>query len=59
MSLVKHISDRNIVFLEQLPHLSRTRMQEIRNVVGFINSKAKYINDDIFVLDFSKLVNRP
>ena len=59
MSFVKYVRKLGIVFLEQLSHLSRARMQELKYISGLIERVAENIKDDINVLYFPKLVNRP
>ena len=59
MDLIEDFLEHNIVFNEQLSHLTRGRMQELINIGGFIERIAENIDDDIFAIDFSKLINRP
>jgi hypothetical protein len=58
MTLIKHIPEHNIVFLEHLSHLPRRRIQELTNFGEIIDGVAENIKDDIFVLDFSQLIYR-
>ena len=59
MSDIEHILEHNIVFLEQLPHLIRGRIQEFANIGKANNGEAENFKDDVNALNFSKLVNRP
>jgi hypothetical protein len=58
MSVKEHILDHNIVFLQQMSHLYRTRMQEIANKGEIIEGIAENINHHIDVFYLSQLVNR-
>jgi hypothetical protein len=56
--VVEHIHQHSLVFLEQISHLSRTRMQKVTNMGVIFDGIAKNFYDDIFVLNFSQLINR-
>ena len=58
MSVKEHILDLNIMFLQQISHLFRTRMQEIANKGEVIEGIAENINHHIDVLYLSQLVYR-
>ena len=53
MSVKEHILDHSIVFLQQISHLLRTRMQEIANKGEVIEGIAENINHHIDVLYLS------
>jgi hypothetical protein len=59
MTVIEPIPEQNVVFNEQLSHLSRGRMQELTNFGDINDGVPDNINDYIFVLDFSKLINSP
>jgi hypothetical protein len=56
MSFIEHILEHNVVIFDQLSHLSRARMQQFKNLGDVVDGVAENINDDIFILNFSKLV---
>ena len=59
MTFIKHIPEHNVVFLEHLSHLPGGRMQKLTNFGEIIDGLVENIKDDIFVLNFSKLIYRP
>jgi diadenosine tetraphosphate (Ap4A) HIT family hydrolase len=58
MSFRKHIPENKKVFREHLSHLSRERMQELKNFGALIDRVAENIEDDIFARDFTQLIYR-
>ncbi len=58
MSIIEHILEHNVVIFDQLSHLSRARMEKLKNLGDIVDGVAENINDDIFVGYFSQLVNR-
>ena len=59
MSDIEHILEYYIVFLEQVTHLIRGRMQEFAHIGKVNDGEAENFKDDVNALNFSKLVNRP
>jgi len=58
MSVKEHILDHSIVFLQQISHFIRTRMQEITHKGEVNEGIAENINHQIDVLYLSQLVYR-
>jgi hypothetical protein len=58
VSFLKHSAEKNIVFLQEVSHCPRERMQELANKGEVIDRKTENIYNKILALYLSKLVYR-